>query len=177
MKSLTRILSIIGFSILSGMFGLGVTWIVVAFVFVRGNDDRLTKIMPLLLIGGIVGLIVGIVVALRVAKTDPETEEAIERKYIGRSGRMKIYVGAPMAVMAGLTFLFGESFLNKVGDATGAYLGLGIFLVILAMSLFLHDRIPEKFIIPIGIIGWLLILLLFVWFAFFGPGAFGHSHL
>jgi hypothetical protein len=176
MKKLSHVLSIIGFSILSGLFGLGVTWIIAALLFIKNNDERLTKIMPLLLAGGAVGLIVGIVVALRVAKSNPEIEEAIENKYIGRTGRMRIFSGAPFSVITTLMFFFGERFLNKVGNTTGAYLGLGIFLVIVATGLFLYDRIPEKLVIPIGIIGWLLTLFLFVWFSFWGSGTFGHSH-
>jgi hypothetical protein len=174
MKNLSRILSIVGFSILSGLFGIGVTWLLLAFLYVRNNDERLTKIMPLLLVGGIVGLIIGIIVALRVAKASPETETAIENKYVGAGGHGRIYAGAPMSIMAFLMFFYGEKFLNKFGNATGAYLGLGIFFVILVAGLILRDHLPPKLLIPIGIIGWLLTLSLFIWFGFFSPAAFGN---
>jgi hypothetical protein len=182
MKNLSRILSIVGFSILSGLFGLGLTWLAVgfyskfAFKTVDAQLDFAAKNMPTLIVGGIVGCIVGIIVSLRVAKLDPQTEEAIEKKYVGAGGQFYIYFGAPMFVFTVLAFRFGERFLNKVGTATGAYLGLGIFLAVLTISLILQNHIPKKFIVPIGIIGWLLILLSAVWFFFFGPGVFGHSH-
>lgn len=115
--------------------------------------------MPILIIGGIVGLIVGIVVSIRVAKADPETEKAIENKYVGEGGCFYIYFGAPTFTMVALTFLFGgkfEKLENKLGTATSTYLTLGIFLAILTISLILREHVPKNFIIPIGIIGWLL---------------------
>jgi len=179
MKNLSRILSIVGFSILSGLFGLGVTWLVVAFLFVRNNDERLTKIMPLLLAGGVIGLIVGIFVSLRVAKADSKTEKAIEDKYVGFWGRVKIYLGAPVFIMAATGVLTpAEKLLTRaLGDNVATYVTLGIILVVIAMSLVLYDHTPKNLIVPIGVIGWLLTLALIVWFFFFGPGVFGHSSL
>jgi hypothetical protein len=132
--------------------------------------DFAAKSMPILIAGGIICFIVGLVVSLNVAKADPKTEEEIEKKYIGLSGRVKIYLGAPVFVMALLACFF-ERLLDKVGAATGAYVALGIALVIIAVSLVLYDRIPAKLIIPIGIIGWMLTLSMILWFFLFRLGA------
>ena len=183
MKNLSRILSIVGFSILSGLFGLGVTWIVVALLamwhIVKNNDHFLTVIMPILIIGGIIGFIVGLVVSLRVAKTDPQTEEAIEDKYVGFWGRVKIYLGAPVFIMVatGMLTPAGKLLTHALGDNVATYVILGIILMVIAVSLFLYDYTPKKLVVPIGVIGWLLTLALIIWFFFFGPGVFGHSSL
>jgi hypothetical protein len=178
-KNLSRILSILGFSILSGLFGLGVTWLVVAILFVRNNDERLTKIMPLLLAGGIIGLVIGIFAGLRVAKTDPRTEKTIEDKYVGFWGRVKIYLGAPIFIMVatGMLTPVEKLLTHALGDNVATYVMLGIVLMVIAVSLFLYDYTPKKLVVPIGVIGWLLTLALIIWFFFFGPGVFGHSSL
>jgi hypothetical protein len=69
-----------------------------------------------------------------------------------------------------LTPLF-EQLPRPFGEKYFVYVALGIVLAITAVSLFLYDRIPKRFIIPIGIVGWMLILSLVIWFFFFGPGA------
>jgi hypothetical protein len=179
---LSRVLSIVGFSILSGLFGLGLTWLVVgiyakfAIKTLDAQLDFAAKNMPILVVGGVVGFIAGIIVSLRVAKLDPRTKKIIEKKYIGAGGQLYVYFGVPMFVFVLLVFCFGERFLNKVGTATGAYLGIGIFLVVLTTSLVLYDHIPKKLIVPFGILGWLLILLSVIWFFILGPGAIGQSH-
>jgi len=171
------ILSIGGFAVLAGLSGFGLTWLVIGFfakgIFKNTNDqlDFAAKSMPILIAGGIIGFIVGLVVSLKVAKADPKTEEEIEKKYIGLGGRVKIFLGAPVFVMALLARFF-EGLLDKVGAAMGAYIALGIALVIIAVSLVLYDRIPAKFIIPIGIIGWMLTLSMILWFFLLRPGAF-----
>ena len=167
----SRILSIVGFTVLAGLCGFGTTWLVIGFLAkgifktVDNQFDFAAKSMPILIAGGIIGFIIGLVVSLKVAKADPKTEEEVEKKYIGQTGRMKIYMGAPVFVIVVIDGLFFESFLNTFGSAIGACIGLGIALAIIAVSLFLYDLIPEKFIIPIGIIGWLLTLSMALWFA------------
>jgi hypothetical protein len=170
-KNLSRILAIAGFSILSGLFGMGLTWLVVAFLFIRNNDERLTKVMPALLTGGFIGLVIGSIISVRVAMADPETGKAVENKYFRGSDKVRIYFGAPICITTMLALFFGDKLLTKFGTATGAYMGLGIFMAILAISLFLYDRLPKKVIIPTGIVGWLITVLLFVCFGVFGLGA------
>lgn len=117
-----------------------------------------------LLVGGVIGLFAGLAVSLKIAKTDHTTKTKIETKYIGRVGRIKIYLGAPFFLAVILLCLFGEKL--RFGTTMGTYLGLGLFLAVIAVSLYLYDRIPPKWIVPIGIIGWLLTVALAVGYAF-----------
>jgi hypothetical protein len=122
---------------------------------------------------------VGIIASLRVAKLPSRTEKAIEDKYVGFWGRVKIYLGAPVFIMAATGMLTpAEKLLTRAwGDGIATYVTLGIVLVVIALSLFLYDHTPKKLIVPIGIIGWLLTLALVLWYSLFGPGAFGDSSL
>jgi hypothetical protein len=171
------ILPIGGFTILAGLFGSGLAWLVtglyakMVFNTVEEQLDFAGKSMPFMIAGGIIGLIVGFFVSASVARADPKTEEEIERKYVGPGGRGRIYFGAPLFVMALLAQHF-ERLLDKVGARTGVYVALGICLVIFAVSLVLYDRIPPKLVVPIGIIGWLLTLSLILWLSFFRSKAF-----
>jgi hypothetical protein len=180
--TISRILSVGGFAVLAGLSGFGATWLVVgilAKVIFKTIDSQLdfaAKSMPILMIGGIVGFIIGLVISLKVATADPKTEEEVEKKYIGQTGRLKIYFGAPIFIMAAagmLTSLF-ESLERLIGPSVAPYVMLGMALLILAAAWALYDHIPEKVIIPIGIIGWMLTLSLIFWFCFYGPGAWGH---
>ncbi len=168
-------LSIGGFAVLAGLAGFGLTWLVVGFwaihIYKNVNDQFVfaAKSMPVLIAGGIIGFIVGLVVSAKVAKADPKTEEEIERKYVGLGGRLRIYLGFPFFVMALLTSLLGQ-LPRLVGEKYFVYVALGIVLAITAVSLFLYDRIPKRFIVPIGIVGWMLTLSLIIWFFFFEPG-------
>lgn len=169
--TVSRIFSVGGFAILAGLSGFGATWLVVgilAKVIFKTIDSQLdfaAKSMPILIAGGIVGFIIGLVASLKVAMADPKTEAEVETKYIGQTGRMKIYMGAPVFIIAVFVAPFFEKLLRMFGTATGAYMELGIALVIIAASLYLYDRIPEKIILPIGIIGWMLTLAMIFWFA------------
>ncbi len=173
-----RVLSVGGFAVLSGFCGVGATWIVVALftkdVLKNDASNKLeTVILPRLVIGGVLGFIVGLVAALLVVKAGLKTQGKIERKFIGPTDRLRIYFGAPLFVIA-VSSVFFERLLHMVGVGTGAYVGLGIALAIIAVSLFLYDRISKRFIIPVGIIGWLLTVVLVVGLFFFKQSAFGH---
>lgn len=176
---LRRVLYVGGFAVLAGFCGVGATWIAVSLLTkdILKNDagNKLqTVILPRLVIGGVMGLIVGLAVALLVVKAAPKTRGKIERKFIGSTGdRLRIYFGAPLFVIA-VSSVFFERLLRMVGVSTGVYIALGIALAIIAGSLSLYDRTPQKYIIPIGIVGWLLCVMLAFGFCFFGPGAFGH---
>lgn len=172
-----RLLSVLGFAVLSGFTGFGLTWLVVGiiagrrFQHVEDKLDFAAKSMPVLIIGGIVGFIAGLIISLVVATRDSKTEAEIEEKYVGFRGRYMIYSGVPIFIIALVSPCF-ERLLDRLGTATGAYVFLGLAMVILAVSLGLYDRIPAKFIVPIGVIGWLLTLSMILWF-----GVFKHAVL
>lgn len=115
------------------------------------------------------GFIIGLVVSLKTVKAGPKAIAEFERKNVGFGERMRIYLGFPFFVMALLTPLFRQ-LPQLVGEKYFIYVALGIVLVIIAVSLFLYDRISKRFIVPIGIVGWMLTLSLIIWFFFFGPG-------
>jgi hypothetical protein len=123
----TRILSVFGFSVLSGLCGVGLTSVVLGFFAnhnprFSGNGDRvgfLADSATIIMIGGIVGFIVGLVISLKAANANPKIEEEIERKYVGGAGRMQIYFGAPVFIIAVLGKMFFEKLLNGAGTETG----------------------------------------------------------
>jgi uncharacterized protein YigE (DUF2233 family) len=73
-RAVQRILSVGGFSVLAGLFGFGLTWLVVGIIAaIRFKSfgekiDFAAKSMPILIAGGIVGFIIGFVVSLKMAK-------------------------------------------------------------------------------------------------------------
>jgi hypothetical protein len=72
---------------------------------------------------------------------------------------MQIYSGAPMFIVAVGTPLILGRLTHILGDRGAAYVWLGFVAVVLVVSYIIRDHIPERFIIPIGIIGWLLVIL------------------
>ena len=72
---------------------------------------------------------------------------------------MQIYSGAPVFIVAvGSPLILGR-LTHILGDRGAAYVWLGFVAVVLVGSYIIRDHIPERFIIPIGIIGWLLVVL------------------
>lgn len=175
---LSRSLSVTGFAALCAGFGMGATWIVLCILAasVCKNDpyEILGNSLPILLSGGFIGLVVGLIVSLRVARSSAATRRKIEGKSIYLNDRYRIYLGAPLCVIVLLGIPFFEKLLNLFGNQTGAYIGLGIALAIIAASLFLYDRIPRRFIIPIGIAGWLLVFLMAIGWSIYEAGGLDH---
>jgi hypothetical protein len=78
---------------------------------------------------------------------------------------MQIYFGAPIFIIAVLGRIFFEKLLNAAGTETGVWLAFGVALAIFMTGLILYERISPKFVIPIGIIGWLLTIAMALSFA------------
>jgi hypothetical protein len=160
----SQILSIGGFAVLAGLSGFGATWLVIGFlakVIFKTVDKQLdfaAKCMPILLAGGVISFVIGLVVSMKVAKADSTTEAELEEKYVGQFGRLKIYFGVPIFIMAAIAMLtpLFKALERNVGPSVAPYVMLGIALIILAAAWALYDHIPKRFIIPIGIIGWML---------------------
>jgi hypothetical protein len=162
-NKLSRALSVAGFSVLAGFFGVGVAWIVIgiwASVFKHQSvfRDMASQIMPFLIGGGVAGFIIGLMVSLRVAKADRETEQKVVAKYVGRRGEMKIYLGFPMLLFVA-TMPFSQRISHLLGTNHVEYVTLGLLMASVAIGLFLYDRIPRRFIVPVGIISWFLIII------------------
>ena len=164
MNNASRLLSALGFVVLSTFCGIGFTWMIIGF-FAGAMNSFVAKSMPILALGGVLGFATGLVVALRVARAGPQAQARLEKKYIRPSDRVRIYLGAPMFIGAVISIPLLERNLNM-------YVWLGIFLAIIALSLFIHDRLPQRSIIPIGIIGWLLTIMFGLAYGFGFLGGF-----
>jgi hypothetical protein len=125
----TRILPIVGFSVLAAFCGVGVTWLpvsILAILFKHHREQIVAGCMPILIAGGVLGFVADMVVSTRVARSDPKTEQEIERRYVGSNGRLKIYFGAPLFVFAAsgaLVDLLSRHLSNRVT----AYTYFGFF--------------------------------------------------
>ena len=165
------------FAVLSGICGVGLTWLIVAisanFMPRNRGDAFIASSGSALLAGGIIAFVAGLIGFVFVVKPDPQSEAAAARKYVGPGGRLRIYSGAPLFFIVMLIPFF-DRLEHVVSTKVAVYIALGIVLVIVAVSLALYDRIPAKLIIPVGIAGWLMILALGIGLIFFGPGLFGH---
>ncbi len=98
----------------------------------------------------------------------------MDEKYIGPGGRFFIFSGVPTFGVAVLVCI-QEPLIRAVGLKASICIGLGMVMAFYSISMFLSNYIPKRFIIPLGIIGWILTLSLLYWFFCFGPGAFGHD--
>lgn len=157
----SRVLSFVGFSVLCAFFGVGVVWILIgifAATFKQNGDPLIAGSLPMLIAGGVIGLAMGLVVSIKTARLNKKTAQKIEKRFLGRGDRLRIYFGAPLFVIAAGMPLF-ERLSHRFGDSIAIYISLGLALGVLAFSLFVYDRIPARFIIPVGVIGWLLIVL------------------
>ncbi len=165
-----QILSIGGFAVLSGLFALGVTWIVVGIfgpnILSNRGSKLLAVIMPILITAGIIGFFVGLVISIRVVKSNPLTQETIEKKYVGRSGLSKIYSGAPFFIFCVVVSRCFDPLERHFGTTVAAYSTIGILMAIHALGMFAYDRIPRRLIVPVGIVGWLLIVVFILGIAF-----------
>jgi hypothetical protein len=162
----SRVLSFVGFIVLAVFCGIGIAWIAVgllANIIYRNRWDVVAHSMPVLIAGGMAGFIAGLVVAIKIARADPQTEERLETKYVGTNGRLRIYMGVPMCGIVLCGFFF-ERLAHAVGDIAAVWIALAVIMALAGVSLFLYDRIPQRFIIPIGIIAWLVIVFLAVGF-------------
>jgi uncharacterized membrane protein len=158
----------VGFSVLCAFFGVGVAWIpigILAKTFKPHSDRFVSEIMPILIAGGVIGLVAGLIISIRMARLDKKTAQKIEKKFLGRGDQLRIYFGAPLFVICACLPVF-ERLSHRFGDNIAIYISLGL-IGVLAFSLFLYDRIPARFIIPVGIIGWLLIVLAAFGFCFY----------
>jgi hypothetical protein len=162
-----RILGVIGFSVMSAFFAVGVALLAVGILATnfKSHIDRLiTGSLPILIGSGTVGLVIGLVVSLRVAKSDAKRQQEVESRFLGRRGWMAIYFGAPMFIFVAGAQFFIDALTRILGTREGIYVYFGFFLVILTLSLVISNHIPRRVVISIGIVGWLLIVVLAIWF-------------
>lgn len=167
-KAPYNILSFLGMIVLTTLFGMGASWLIfcIGFIFLSlfvnrsGQDIIFSHVMAILELGAALGFVAGILIAASIVKANPETKARLESKFVTRDS-VTIYSGAPMFVTVFLGQWF-ERLPRLVGESALPYVALGIFLAIVAISLFLYDYIPRRLVIPIGILGWLLTVAGFI---------------
>lgn len=161
----------IGFVVLSAVFGLGLAWILIwlwmVVAFKRNSQDAVVAgSMPFLLAGGVIGFAVSLGIVIWLSRSGPKAEERIVGRFVRRRDRLGIYSGAPHAVGMALACLLFPHLERAVGFAVAPYVALGVILAIEGLGLFLYDRISPEYIIPIGVVGWLLLVAGAVVFGF-----------
>ena len=161
-----RILYVAGFSIFTGLFGMGITWLVAVtcLVILRHNQNLfsnglLTGMLPVLLTGGALGFVIGLVLSWRVAGASPKIRHAVEQRYSTENNRVQIYFGAPLFIII-VSMSLLESWTHLLDSQLGAYAFIGLLMLIVTVSFLLYNHISPRFILPVGIIGWLLTLIL-----------------
>ena len=93
---------------------------------------------------------------------------------LGVFGRWIIFWGASMFFLL-LVAVNHKSLTQIFGPKLDSYVLLGVAVILWVISSIFFDRLPQKFALIIGIIGWILTFsLAFYWYCF-GPGAFGHQ--
>jgi hypothetical protein len=170
LKQLLRVLPAAAFSALSAFCGVGLAWRMVsgewlASWHIPGAGAREAPVaasMPvlaLLVAGGVAGAIVGLVCSLRLLILDGGDTNR---------GVMKLYLGVPISILFWLAPLL--RWLGQiVGQNADVYATIAVMLVVFVLSLILYDHIPQKLLIPLGVVAWMLTLAL-GWCWFNGPG-------
>lgn len=165
-----RIFFALAFAVLSGLCGMGLAWLVVGTVASQMTSEKgialVASSFSMLLVGGILGSFAGLIGFLVVVKPDKKSQEEAERKYVGPGGRMRIFIGAPFSLFIVLSIASFDRLGQMFGTKTAVYILFGVFLAMVFASMILFDRIPSKYVIPIGIAGWTLLLALALRFAF-----------
>jgi len=68
--------------------------------------------------------------------------------------------------------------LDKLFDKNircGLWIVWGVAGIIGVFMMVVYDHISKRFVLPIGIIGWILTITLWCYWSWFGPGAYGHK--
>lgn len=165
-----RIFFALAFALLSGLCGMGLAWLVVGTVANQMASEKgialVASSFSTLLVGGILGSFAGLIGFLVVVRPDKKSQEEAERKYVGPGGRMQIFIGAPFSLFIVLSIATFEWLEQRFGARVAVYTLFGVFLAMVLANMVLFDRIPSKYVIPIGIAGWTLLLALALWFGF-----------
>jgi hypothetical protein len=87
---------------------------------------------------------------------------------VGSGGRFMIFSGAGMVFIA-LSMYLLKPLERVAGEKALPYVIVGMVMVNVVLVMYFYARCPKKFIIPIGVTGWLIaFLLIFLW-NWFGP--------
>jgi hypothetical protein len=93
---------------------------------------------------------------------------------IDEGARRMIYCGAPLCVLVALTGI-GCSLENRALDKVWPYVFLGTVLIVFVLGMIAYNFIPKRFILPLGIVGWLVSFAIMAWLLWFGRLSLGHT--
>lgn len=171
-EQMKRLFSVAALTILGGFTGMGVIWIISALVvsILRIPLERLFSIMfPLFVVGWITGAIVSFNFFKSVFKTSETTkfaQEQKQRKYFGYGGldaelNWWVFLGIPVPLTAILIFAT-EPFARTVGEKSG--IAVGAIVLMFAVTMFFCDRLPQRLVFRLGILGWVMTSALGFWY-------------
>ena len=91
---------------------------------------------------------------------------------LGAAGPWLIFSGVPVGIMAALFALVARGGnLRGVSEKALPYVLLLVPMAIIVGCRELYHRLPRRFVVPMGIAGWIITAVLMCWFFWFGPGA------
>jgi len=93
-----------------------------------------------------------------------------ESRRIGPGVRWFIFGGAPFLVFASVAIPPYDLLAHTVGERVAPYIVLGFGGVVWVATLMMYDHIPDKFVIPTGIVGWILAIAGLSWHITFAHG-------
>lgn len=173
-----RAFLIAALTVLGGFTGMGVTWVVSALIVSMLNIpfEKLYSVMfPLFLIGWIAGAIISFYFFKFVFKTSGRTkfvQEQKQKKYLGYGGldaelNWWIFLGIPVPLTGILIFAI-EPLARTVGEKSG--IAVGAIVVMFAATMYFCDKLPQRLVFRLGILGWVSTFALGFWyFKTYGP--------
>jgi hypothetical protein len=93
---------------------------------------------------------------------------------ISEGARRMIYFGVAAFPISILTCI-APQLEHTTGQRAMPYIFFGALFVFSILGVLAYSFTPKLLILPLGIIGWLVSASILCWYAWFGPGAFGHT--
>ncbi len=175
-------LSIAALTVLGGFSSVGIVWILICVVVPLlksrlkiSDDEFLSSIIPLFIVGWIVGATISFFLFRSIFKAKGRTRYVLERtqeKYLGQVGlnadlSIWIFFGIPLPLTIVLAMVL-EHFARTIGQKT-----IVVFVAIMVVgipTMYFRDRIPHKIVVRLGLLGWALTILGGYWyFKTYGP--------
>jgi hypothetical protein len=162
-----RIFCSVAFAILGAFAGVGVVAAVLNALANGMSREHGNTLMagsiPKLMIGAVSGFGLGLAFAVFLFKTRADAvQEEVEKKY----GLGRIYSGVPaflMMMSASLLTPWWDRLERRFGIAAVPCLLFGVCAVVLVLCLVIRPRIPRRLLVPLGLLGWMLALIIGCW--------------
>jgi hypothetical protein len=93
---------------------------------------------------------------------------------IDEGARRMIFAGIPVCALAVLVLV--DSSEHILSEKYWPYIFYGIMMVVVVLGMLAYNVTPKRFILPLGIAGWIITSSILCWVGWFGPhGAFAHQ--